>query len=152
MRIAIFFDHTIPYTTGYYIRRGLEQVCSVDAFSPWQAEELPQRDYDLYLCVDDSSHHFHLAGLKPSAFWIMDSHMTYRADLIMARRFDHVFVNDKWDAERFRREGLANTHWLPVACDPSIHGQTGDERIYDVAFIGSDGWGRRRRLLDLLRK
>lgn len=150
--VALFFDHTVAHTTGHYVRRSLEQRCQVDVYHPRQAGELLKTGYDLYLCVDDSSHHLYLSRLKPSAIWIIDSHMSYRADLIMARRFEHVFVAGKDGAERFRRDGLGRAEWLPLACDAAMQGTGGVPKTYDVAFIGGEGWGRRRRLLRRLRR
>src|SRR2546426_10153240 len=103
MRVALFFNHALPFTTGHYVRSSLEKVCQVDVYLPVQAKDMTQKDYDFYLCIDDASHHLNLRHLTPTAIWIMDTHMTYKADLIMARRFDHVFVNDRDGAEHFVR-------------------------------------------------
>jgi spore maturation protein CgeB len=78
--------------------------------------------------------------------------MTYKADFIMARHFDYVFASQKDGAVRFRHDGIVNAVWLPFGCDPEIHAKSGSQKIYDVAFIGSDGWGRRRRLLERLKR
>jgi len=152
MRVALFFNHTVPFTTGHYVRSSLEKVCKVDVYLPVQAKDMAQGDYDFYLCIDDASHHLNLRHLAPTAFWAMDTHTSYRADLIMARRFDYVFVNDKGDAERFKRQGNVGARWLPVACDPFVHGKKSEPKTYDVAFIGGDGWGKRKQLLEMLRK
>jgi hypothetical protein len=46
---------------------------------------------------------------------------------------------------------IANVHWMPVACDPSTHGQLAVERIYDVGFVGSFAANsERKRLLAVL--
>ena len=152
MRVALFFDHTVPHTTGHYVRRGLEQFCEVHVYFPKEARQLKTGDYDLFLCVDDSSHQVYLSHLTPSVLWILDTHMTFLADTIMARRFDFVFVNNKQATLRFRKHGIPKACWLPVACDPDIHGSVKAGKIYDVAFIGSDGWGQRRRLIRRLRR
>jgi hypothetical protein len=152
MRVALFFNHALPFTTGHYVRSSLEKVCQVDAYLPAQAKDKTGKDYDFYLCIDDASHHLNLRHLTPTAFWVMDTHMTYKADFIMARHFDYVFASQKDGAVRFRHDGIVNAVWLPFGCDPEIHGKCGDKKIYDVAFVGSDGWGLRRRLLEQLRK
>src|ERR1035437_9569242 len=95
IRAALFFDYRQATTTGHYFRKLLEETGTVDVFHPREADALAPGGHDLYLRVDDSTHFLFPQRLRPSALWILDTHMTYRAELIMARTFDFVFANNK---------------------------------------------------------
>ena len=100
-----------------------------------------------------------------TALWAIDTHLHAReADaphLLLAPRFDRVFVAQRDDVATFTRRGLAAT-WLPLACDPAVHRQGAlgavgtdgplDERDLDVVFVGHlrPFHARRRRLLERL--
>jgi hypothetical protein len=78
-RIALFCDDTIFHTTGLYVKKALEKICSVRLYHPSQVNEV-SKSYDLYLVVDDGSHYLFPQHLKPSAFWAIDTHLTISRD------------------------------------------------------------------------
>ena len=49
-----------------------------------------------------------------------------------------------------KNAGLENIFWLPLACDPDIHGKTDQEKEWEVGFIGTvhDSENRRKTLLN----
>jgi hypothetical protein len=50
----------------------------------------------------------------------------------------------------FRGLGHRQVEWLPLACDPEIHGGRGGREDFDVGFVGNPEFGGRRRRLELL--
>ncbi len=85
----------------------------------------------------------------PKACYLIDTHLHWNQHLEWARRFDVVFLAQKAYVDRMKSEGLAHVFWLPLGCDPEIHGKLETESRYDVAFAGTVGpaHGRRHRLL-----
>ncbi len=95
---------------------------------------------DFYLWID--------AGLKgpppgladldmPKVCYLIDTHVKLAPRLSIARYFDFVFMAQKAQLEQFRRAGIPNVFWLPLACSPELHEAKGAERTYDVAFVGA---------------
>ncbi len=86
----------------------------------------------------------------PKACYLIDTHINKEKHLEIARRFDFVFLTQKAYVEEFKSKGHANVQWLPLACDPEIHGKTENEKLWDVGFVGSvtPSHARRKRLLD----
>ena len=150
-KVALFFNYNVPHAIGHYVKSCFKQVCQIDVLLPGQANRLQPNSHDLYFCIDDGTHYIFPQKLKPSAVWLIDTHTGYSARLIMARQFDHVFASCKKGAEKLVRNGISNTKWVPLACDPVLHGKKQLPKKYDVAFIGSDSWGRRKKLLDKIR-
>jgi len=151
--VALFFRHTVPFTVGHYVHQCLKQTSdNVEVFLPAQAKYLPAGSHDLYVCIDDGTHYIFPQSLKPSAVWLIDTHTGYLARLIMARQFDYVFASCKNGTQKLLRDGISNPYWLPLACDPVFHGKTEHPKKFDVAFIGSSGWGRRKRLVQKICK
>lgn len=150
-RIALFFNYKVPYTLGHYVKSCLKQVADVDVLLPSQADNLKPDSHNLYFCVDDGSHHIFPQKLKPSAIWLVDTHTGYMARFIMARQFDYVFTAQKDASVKFQQIGI-NSKWIPLGCDPTLHGKKKVNKRFDIAFIGGDGWGKRKNLIQTLRK
>ncbi|MEW6320988.1 MAG: glycosyltransferase [Acidobacteriota bacterium] len=110
---------------------------------------------DLFLWVESVYGHFP-AGVSrlgvPSACYLIDSHMNLPWHLDWARQFDHVFVAQREYIPSFLEAGIPRVHWLPLACDPDIHGPVAGPKRYDVGFVGSltPHHARRQRLLERL--
>ncbi len=108
---------------------------------------------DLYLWVETG-----LGGLVPDlsehdlpkACYLIDTHIHFERHKQIARQFDFVFLAQKAYVEPMRAEGLKNVFWLPLGCDPDIHGRKDLEEKYEVGFVGSvtPSHERRKRLLD----
>ncbi|MFH1624466.1 MAG: glycosyltransferase, partial [Pseudomonadota bacterium] len=151
-RVALIYDNTVrPDTTGEYCKRALERLCSVTHFLPSELDRISD-GFDLYLNIDDSFKYLLPDRLRPSAWWVIDTHLQYQWDLMKARTFDYVFVAQRDGAERLRQDGIASATWLPLACDPGIHKKYRLKKRYDIAFVGNVGSGFRHELLNLIRK
>lgn len=87
----------------------------------------------------------------PKACYLVDSHLNLSKHLEIAPSFDHAFIAQLEYLEAFRAVH-PSTHWLPLACDPEIHGNKSLDKIHEISFVGSVSDGTRRaRLLDSLR-
>jgi glycosyltransferase involved in cell wall biosynthesis len=109
---------------------------------------------DYYLWID--------SGLKtiapdidllpmPKLAYLIDTHVAPEPRIEIARNFDCVFLAQVAQVELFRNAGIAHCYWLPLACWPPLHDIPPQERIYDVAYVGSlnpQEHGRRMSLLN----
>ncbi len=133
-------EHDIPYFT-----KDLEEVLA-HLGTNW----VP----DLFLWVE-SGIYYPIDGMEslpcPTACYLVDSHLNLETHLEMAKRFDCVFVAQKEYIPRFRQEGIEEVHWLPLACDPEVHGKARQDKEYDVAFVGSITPANHRRNAQLWR-
>ncbi|HEV3259212.1 MAG TPA: methyltransferase domain-containing protein [Gemmataceae bacterium] len=153
MRVALIFDNKArPETTGVYCRRAQGQLVEVEHFLPGELARIPREGFDLYLNIDDGLEYRLPADLRPSAWWAIDTHLNFDWCLKKVRDFDCVFAAQKDGAERLRAEGIASASWLPLACDPELHGKHHVDKECDVCFVGNVFPGPRADLLDLIRK
>jgi glycosyltransferase involved in cell wall biosynthesis len=157
-----------PYTTGVYFEKAFKSfgygVFYIGASSSWRPG-FPQnmditrlQDYgmptpDLVLFIDSAN--LFPRGLEkltcPSAIYLIDVHRDMEIRSSQADFFDYVFVAQRDYVPAFRDLGHAQVHWLPLACDPDVHGKRERETKYDVGFVGhlnSEDRKRRLRLLD----
>ena len=123
----VFDDQTRPETTGTYCRRALEKLAEVRFFHPSQLAEVPRAGFDLYLYIDDGMRYLWPADLRPAAWWAIDTHMDFAWCLEKAKGFDLVFAAQRDGAALLRREGIESARWLPLACDPEMHGSPKSE-------------------------
>lgn len=80
-----------------------------------------------------------LEGLPCITAWYgIDTHMDYAKHLRIARLFDVTFVAQQEYVSRLIADGIPQVFWLPLAFEPSLHPKTILERIYDIAYVGSD--------------
>lgn len=156
-RIAVIFDNRPrPETTGLYCRRALgELVCSgqlaeVEHFTPDEYDAIPSQYFDLFLFVDDGLIQQIPEHLKPAAWWAIDTHLEYERALTLAQQADWTFAAQKRGALKLASDGIENASWLPLACDPEIHGKRKVDLRYDLAFVGNGFPGERERLLSLI--
>lgn len=152
-RIAIIYDSTFEYTTGFYCKRALSIMgFSVDYYTPDEVDSIPLM-YDLYLNIDDNMRYLLPKYLKPSAYWAIDTHTDYEWRLKKARMFDFVFVAQKNGMQAFKRDGIENVVWLALACDQQIHKKCEAAKEYDISFVGNIHHSKRRiRYLSFLKK
>ena len=112
-------------------------------------------DYDFFLWIETG---LGLApeGLDripvPKAAYLIDTHLKLPLHLKMAKKFDVVFLAQRAYISAFRKSGNRNVYWLPLACDPGIHGRLQVQKEYDVGFVGSVTDERRIKLLRNLSK
>ncbi len=126
-------------------------------FTPDMAEILsamPEAQQpDLYLWVESVGGHEprNLSALRcPKACYLIDSHLNLEHHLAWCRQFDYVFTAQREYIPSFRQVNR-NSYWLPLACDPDIHGGKSNRKQYDVGFVGALAFNpRRQQLLDKL--
>jgi hypothetical protein len=82
----------------------------------------------------------------PKIGYLIDTHLSLEYHRELAKQFDIVFLAHRQFVEEIRKIN-PNTHWLPVACDPDIHRSHGDEKRFDIGFVGSIQLGSRRQQL-----
>jgi spore maturation protein CgeB len=147
-RVAVIFDNTLrPDTTGTYCRRALGRLVDVEHFLPGELGRLRREKFDLYLAVDDGLNYSIPAGVHPLAYWAIDTHVDFEFRLRRARAADFVFAAQRDGADRLRQEGIATATWLPLGCDPEIHGRQPVAKEHDVCFVGNIFPGPREGLL-----
>src|ERR1700678_2319539 len=136
-RVALIFDSVQrPETTGVYCLRALRHLVEVTHFQPGEVDRVPREGFDLYLNIDDGLRYHMPPDLRPRAWWAIDTHLDFAWALQKARVFDLVFAAQRDGAEELRRAGISSAAWLPLACDPEIHGKHDVTNNYDVAFVG----------------
>ncbi|HVX12039.1 MAG TPA: glycosyltransferase [Pirellulales bacterium] len=133
----MFDDEARPETTGTYCRRALEVLAEVTFYRPSRLAEVPRDGFDLYLNIDDGMRYRWPADLRPCAWWAIDTHMDFQWCLEKARGFDFVFAAQRDGATSLLQEGVGSAEWLPLACDPEIHGRQEAAKEFDVCFVGN---------------
>lgn len=111
----------------------------------------PSEHPDLYLWVESVNGYCpeNLDALTcPKACYLIDTHYHLEQAFQISKGFDYVFIAQLVDLEAFR-EVHPRVHWLPLGCDPDIHGYHRVEKLYDVGFVGSMN-PRRQSMLDFL--
>jgi hypothetical protein len=152
-RVAVIYDdRQRPETTGVYCCRALESLVEVVHFRPEVLAAIPDRGFDLYLNIDDSLAYHLPRGLRPCAWWAIDTHVNFDWSREKAAGFDLVFAAQRDGAARLAAEGIAPATWLPLACDPEIHRRHEVEKVHDIAFVGNLFPGPRAELIELLRR
>ena len=73
----------------------------------------------------------------PKVCYLIDTHINFGRHLEVARSFDFVFLAQKAYVQPMIRAGIDNVMWLPLACDPEIHGKVELPKSCDVGFVGS---------------
>src|SRR5258708_4442611 len=123
-RIAIIYDDQARReTTGVYCRRALGELVEVEHFLPAELGRISCGSFDLFLNIDDSLEYHLPPDLHPSAWWAIDTHLNFDWCLAKARNFDFVFAAQRDGAEQLQRQGIVSACWLPLACDPELHGK-----------------------------
>jgi 2-polyprenyl-3-methyl-5-hydroxy-6-metoxy-1,4-benzoquinol methylase len=152
-RVALIYDdRERPETTGVYCRRALASLVEVVHFRPDAPAALPDRGFDLYLNIDDGLAYHLPAGLRPCAWWAIDTHLNFEWCREKAAGFDIVFAAQRDGAARLEAEGIAPASWLPLACDPELHRRHEVEKIHDIAFVGNIFPGSLAELIERLRQ
>ncbi|TWT43066.1 SPBc2 prophage-derived glycosyltransferase SunS [Thalassoglobus neptunius] len=156
-RIAVIFDNRCrPETTGLYCRRALGQlvqarhISHVEHLLPDELEQVSPGQFDLFLYVDDGLQQDLRDDLRPAAWWAIDTHLGFERCLKLAESADWTFAAQRDGAEQLQAQGVKQARWLPLACDPSIHGRRATAEEFDFAFVGHIFPGPRQDLLERL--
>lgn len=73
----------------------------------------------------------------PTACYLIDTHLHLKSHIQWALNFNHVFIAQKEYIEEFKKAGVKNIHWLPLACDPEIHQKSDIVKDREIGFVGS---------------
>ena len=86
----------------------------------------------------------------PKVCYLIDTHINYEKHLGIAQNFDFIFLAQKAYVEKMKEAGIKNVFWLPLACDPAIHGKVEQDKKWEVGFVGTipETQNRRKSLLE----
>jgi glycosyltransferase involved in cell wall biosynthesis/tetratricopeptide (TPR) repeat protein len=112
---------------------------------------------DFYLWVETglSDIPIDLSQLQlPKVCYLIDTHINFEKHIDISRNFDFVFLAQKAYVQPMIQAGIKNVAWLPLACDPEIHGKVNVLKKCDVGFVGSisSKADRRKTILDKINK
>ena len=112
--------------------------------------QTPSGDHpDLFLFIE-STGGFSLHNMQeltcPKACYLIDSHLHLDNHREIARHYDYVFIAQRAYVEELRRIN-PRTFWLPLGCDPDVHGKNSDRKLHEVGFVGGVSPGTRRAAL-----
>lgn len=151
-RVAIVFDNTArPETTGLYCRRALGRLVEVEHLLPGDLEHVDPGRFDAFVVIDDGLDYPIPDSLHPRAWWAIDTHLSYERCRALAQGSDLVFAAQRDGTQRLQHDGI-RAGWLPLACDPELHGRQEGPKIWDWSFIGHSFPGPRADLLALLQQ
>lgn len=112
-------------------------------------QSLPENRPDLFLMIE-STGGFSPVNLPqlpcPKACYLIDNHLHLDNHLEMAPFFDYVFIAQREYLDDFRKVN-PRTYWLPLACDPDVHGKKSAEKKHQIGFVGAIKLGTRRAAL-----
>jgi GT2 family glycosyltransferase/2-polyprenyl-3-methyl-5-hydroxy-6-metoxy-1,4-benzoquinol methylase len=149
-RVAIIFDKDHrPETTGTYCLNALRDLVAIEHFRPAELDRIPRTGFDLYLNIDEGLSYRFPPDLRPSAWWVIDTHLQPDWALQKGQDFDWVFAAQRDGAARLRDHGIP-ADWLPLACDPNVHRPHSVPKRWDVGFVGWVYPGPRSDLLTLI--
>ncbi len=175
MRILVGYGDA-PGTTGQYMEDALRAAHTVTFVGrgsnarPGYAADLDMAAFtadmkepaDLFLYVDSGNNPYAPVNLHtlpiPTAGYFMDAYppgSPQRTPYLetFAPLFDYLFVAHRTAIPHYQAlRGGAAVHWLPPCCDPVVHGDQHQVRIYDVGFVGqvNKSYPERVRLLSAL--
>ena len=90
----------------------------------------------------------------PKVCYLIDTHINFERHIEISKSFDFIFLAQKAYVQPMIQAGIKNVVWLPLACDPEIHGKVEVLKKCDVGFVGSifSKLDRRKKLLDKIQK
>jgi hypothetical protein len=165
MRLVLIFNETRPDTTGIYFRRACDALRM--PFEHWQAADLARipAGADLYLRIDhgDDYEVRWPRTLRPAVFYAIDTHLPHSWKKIrrIAAAYDLVCCSQQDAAAT-----LPGAEWVPLGCDLEWHSPpppsqfpassfqlpASTSKVWDIAFVGSEGGIPRTVLLQALRE
>lgn len=150
MKIALFYNPS-PGTIGEYFHRALVSLGETVEHFPVSGMTAPPAGCDVFLRVDHGDYSVDLPkDLRPKAFYAVDTHLmrSWKSIRRLAEGYDRVFCAQQSAARR-----LPRAHWVPLGCDPELHGgEPAPALKYDLAFVGNDGGVPRKFILQELRE
>lgn len=152
MKLAVVNSSLNNFTTATYFIDALNELkIESQIFHPKEQRNIPP-EFEILLFVDDGTEYVIDPRIKQiKILYIIDTHMGIKDDLSMIRFVDYVFCAQK-NAVDFIKKYNTNVEWLPLACDFKFHSNRNLPIIYDVAFIGAFGSGKRKHRLELVKQ
>lgn len=152
MRIYLSYGYR-PHSTPVYFEKAFRREHDICYIGPSFRERTgyqPNEDVcaltqvlgapDLFLFIEPGINFFP-RGLEslscPTACYLIDVHSDLAVRERYAPFFDYIFLAQKDYVEHFKRLGYPNVYWLPLGCDPNIHGEIISDRVYDIGFVGN---------------
>ena len=120
-----------------------------------QIDEIIKQDFDVYHYIkknnikpdfvffcEGGSMKLFPQGLEmiecKTAWYGIDTHMDLIKHIEISKFFDITFLAQKEYIKNFTKKGLLNTYWLPLAYDLNMLSSEKSEKIYDIAYVGSN--------------
>jgi len=159
VRIALIYNRGQRTALGERCQKILEGYSNLEIlqFNMEEIQKISGR-FDLYFRIDDGDYTQDLPShLKPSCWWIADTHLPkcYKKIKSKVKKYDFIFCAQKEGAERLFRETHKRTYWVPWAADevPSdFQFPCEEEKKWDICFIGTPGkYSLRKVVLEILR-
>ncbi|MFV9507626.1 MAG: CgeB family protein [Oscillochloridaceae bacterium umkhey_bin13] len=120
---------------------------NIDLYALSNSGYLPSPDFVLFI---ESPASYFPRGLEkiscPTACYIIDIHLGTRLKLQFLPFFDYVFCAQK-DYIPLLQRHHQQVSWLPLACDPVIHGKQSLSKTSEVGFVGNSYASVRRSAL-----
>ncbi len=82
------------------------------------------------------------------ACYLIDVHLDIERRIEVGKNFDYVFIAQRQYIDDFKKAGIERVFWLPLGCDPEIHGKREVSKVYDVGFVGSLNNTKRIKMLE----
>ncbi|MBI4430511.1 MAG: glycosyltransferase family 1 protein [Candidatus Omnitrophica bacterium] len=139
MKIALFFEHRDIGASGSYVERALRALGhTVTHFR--KSNVADARGQDLYFRMEDGEFGYRFSREQhPVIYWTMDTHLDYPRKKVLeeAPQYDFIFACHQSGEKLLRKRGH-RVKWLPVACEPEVHGRVNVPPAYTVASIGKE--------------
>lgn len=141
MKLALIFNMLREDNIGSYFARAAKRL-NIPFDHYWTSDADIPAGYDLYLRIDHGDYKCDIPEhLKPSAFYVIDTHLEkpYKKIKKQVRHYSFVFCAQKTGVEKLKRDAGIESKWVPIACDPGVHKDLKIERKLDIAFVGTEG-------------
>ncbi|NOX17288.1 MAG: glycosyltransferase [Chlorobi bacterium] len=105
---------------------------------------------EMFLWIESVPEHFpkNISLLPiPTVCYFIDTHLHLEEHIKWAFNFSYVFIAQKEYIPKFKAAGIKNVYWLPLGCDPEIHGKSSNEKKHEIGFVGSLVGNPRREFL-----
>jgi spore maturation protein CgeB len=125
-----------PMASGYHqisvilrdkFRRSLAENTFVDYLSQLTLENVNERAIDIFLCMAQAPITMRaLQELKSrgvvTVLWFLEDYQRFTYWKPLAPAFDFIFTIQRGEClQQMRQAGAGEVHYLPPACDPSVH-------------------------------